>query len=107
MGARLEEVATGLVEPFAVEFDGGGNMYVPEMTGHRVRRIGVDGTMTTVAGTGEAGFSGDGGKGEEAQVNGVHEVRMRPATEQLYVADTWNHRVRMVDLRTGVISTVL
>ena len=50
-----------LATPYGVGFDGKGNCYVGEIYGHKVRKIDPDGNMTTIAGTGEKGFGGDGG----------------------------------------------
>jgi len=58
-----------LVQPQAVTVDSVGNIYVSDAADHRVRRIGVDGIIRTVAGTGVAGSRGDGGPGVEAQLN--------------------------------------
>src|SRR2546429_108023 len=89
-----------LVEPFAVGFDRAGNMYISEMEGgERIRRVDRRGIITTVAGTGEKGFSGDGGPGAKAQINGCHHLLVRPNGD-LYIADTFNSRARKLDART-------
>jgi sugar lactone lactonase YvrE len=95
-----------LIEPFAVEFDAAGNLYIAEMQGHRIRVVGPDGRIGTVAGTGVAGAAGDGGAARLAQLNGLHDVRFSPRDGNLYIADTWNLRVRMIDMGSGMISTV-
>jgi len=96
--ARLES-------PFGVDFDRLGNLYLVELTGHRVRRIGRDGKLSVIAGTGVQGSSGDGGPAAQAQFNGMHNLAV--STEgAIYLADTWNNRVRKLDLRTGVVSAV-
>jgi DNA-binding beta-propeller fold protein YncE len=95
-----------LIEPFAVEFDAAGNLYIAEMQGHRIRVVGRDGRISTVAGTDVAGAAGDGGPAKLAQLNGLHDLRFGPRDGNLYVADTWNARVRMIDMRSGMISTV-
>ena len=61
--------------------------------------------ITTVAGTGERGFAGDGGPASEAQLNGPFDVGFDPAGN-LYFSDTFNHRIRRIDGRTGIITTV-
>ena len=61
--------------------------------------------ITTVVGTGERGFAGDGGPAAEAQLNGPFDVGFDPA-DNLYFSDTFNHRIRRVDGRTGIITTV-
>ena len=62
------------------------------------------GTITTVAGTGEPGCSGDGGPAVQATLNEPKSVTV--AGQALYIADSENHRIRKVDLVTGVITTI-
>jgi sugar lactone lactonase YvrE len=89
--------------PFGVGFDGAGNMYVVEMIGARVLKVDPKGILTVLASTGKKGNSGDGGPATEAQFNGMHSLAVaRDGT--VYVADTWNNRVRKIDPKTGVIS---
>jgi DNA-binding beta-propeller fold protein YncE len=95
-----------LTSPFGVDFDTSGTLYFVEMTGHRVRKIDADGNVTTVAGNGKPGFGGDGGPASAAQLNGPHNLAIAPNGD-LYVADTWNHRVRKIDAKTHVITTVV
>lgn len=86
----------------AMEFGPDGNLY---LTGsHAVLRLESDGTTTRIAGTGIAGFGGDGGPATLAQLNFPGDIAFGPGGE-LYVADTSNRRVRMVDAN-GIISTV-
>jgi DNA-binding beta-propeller fold protein YncE len=95
----------GLNEPFGVDFDSAGNVYIVEMAGHRVSVMGRDRKLAPVAGTGEKGFGGDGGPAAKALFNGPHHLLMGP-DGQLYVADTWNNCVRRIDLKTGVVTRV-
>lgn len=81
----------------------GGTVVVADEATHTVRRIGTDGTITTVAGTGVAGWSGDGGRATAAQLAAPRDVAARPNGE-LFVADTGNHVVRAID--GGTIRTV-
>jgi sugar lactone lactonase YvrE len=92
-----------LTLPFGVDFDAAGNIYFVELTGYRLRKIDANRLVTTVAGTGEKGDSGDGGPGLQARFNGMHSLAVG-ANSDLYLADTWNNRVRKVDLRTGMIT---
>jgi sugar lactone lactonase YvrE len=89
----------------AVGFDGKGNMYVGEIYGHKVRRIDPDGNMTTVAGTGEKGYGGDGGPALMAKFYEIHDLVVAKNGD-VYVADSFNYRIRKIDGKTGVISLV-
>ena len=72
--------------------------------GHRVRKVTPDGTITTVAGTGGEGFSGDGGPAINAELNGPDGLAF-DAAGNLYIADTYNSRIRVVT-KDGVINTI-
>jgi DNA-binding beta-propeller fold protein YncE len=91
--------------PFGVDFDRAGNLFLVEFTGHRVRKIDRKGLLSTVAGTGEKGYSGDEGPAAKAQFNRMHRLAVA-ANGDIYVADTWNNRVRKIDGRTGAIRTI-
>ncbi|MBK5298790.1 MAG: hypothetical protein JJE40_16670 [Vicinamibacteria bacterium] len=142
--ARLV-VGSGLNEPFAVDFDGAGRMFIAEMGGNRVsvwdRRAGLTplatpfngphhliqgpdgliyvadtwsnvvrrvdpatGTVVRVAGTGQKGFSGDGGPALDAAFGAVYAIAIHDAT--LYLADLDNRRIRSVSLTSGIVGTV-
>ena len=93
-------------EPYEVRFDDSGNMYVVEMMNHIVRRVDADTQrITTIAGTGTSGFSGDGGPATEAQLHRPHSIAL-DGNGHLFIADIGNHRIRRVDLRTGRIATI-
>lgn len=93
-------------EPYEIRFDGGGNLFVVEMQNHIVRRIDREtGIITTIAGTGEAGFSGDDGPATKAQLRVPHGITL-DGTGGLYIADIGNYRIRRVDLETGIITTI-
>jgi DNA-binding beta-propeller fold protein YncE len=95
----------GKREPFGVDFDSRGNIYVVEMGGHRVSVIDKAGVVRAFAGTGEAGAAGDDGPAAKAQLNGPHHLLFGP-DRQLYVADTGNGSVRRIDMTSGVITRV-
>lgn len=80
-----------------------GSIYVAENGANRVRRISADGTISTVAGTGAAGFNGDGGPAAQAALNGPHAVALGP-DGSMYVADSANARIRRI--ANGTITTV-
>ncbi len=82
-----------------------GVMYLADTAAHRVRRITPDGLVETVAGTGSAGFSGDGGPAAQARLNLPFAVETDPQGN-LYIADFGNNRIRKVT-PSGVISTLL
>jgi PKD repeat protein len=90
--------------PYGVAADSAGNLYIADAVDHRVRKVSPAGTITTVAGNGTAGFSGDGGPATAAQLNGLISVALDPAGN-LYIADRFNHRVRKVS-PAGTITTV-
>ncbi len=92
--------------PFGFAIGPDGALYFCEMDGQRVRRLDlVTKRVATVAGTGERGYSGDGGPAVAATLNMPHELQFDAAGD-LYVADRDSHTIRKIDLRTGIISTV-
>jgi streptogramin lyase len=94
-----------LNEPYEVRFDSHGNMFFVEMRNNLVRRVDAKTRIiTTVAGTGEPGFAGDGGPAAAAQFRQPHSIAL-DGKGSLYVADIGNHRVRRVNLATGIIET--
>jgi DNA-binding beta-propeller fold protein YncE len=98
-------LAQGLNEPFSVDFDSGGRTFIVEMGGHRVSVLEPDRSLRVLAGTGQAGLSGDDGLAANAQLNGPHHLLVGP-DGSLYIADTFNNVVRRIDVRTGIISRV-
>ena len=94
-----------LFRPWGVVADGSGNLYVADKYNHRVRRVDVSGTITAIAGTGEEGYSGDGGPAVAAQLASPGWVEL-DGSGNLYISDTSNHRIRKVD-RSGIITTVV
>jgi streptogramin lyase len=95
-----------LNEPYEVRFDRGGNMLFVEMKNYVVRKVDRQtGKISTVAGTGEMGFGGDGGPAAKAQLNIPHSIAL-DKDDNIYIADIGNHRIRRVDAKTGIISTI-
>jgi sugar lactone lactonase YvrE len=89
----------------AVAVDVEGNVLVADSFNNRIRRVDArTGVITTVAGIGHQGFSGDGGPAAEASLDSPGGVAV-DATGNILIADTFNHRIRIVDHRTGIIST--
>ena len=93
-----------LAEPYEIKFDADGSMYFVEMVNNLVRKVDRVGTISTVAGTGKSGFSGDGGPAREATFNKPHSIAL-DGKGSLFVCDIGNHRVRRVDLKTGIVTT--
>ena len=90
--------------PQGIAVDGAGNIYISDQNNHRIRKVDKYGFITTVAGTGAAGFSGDGGAASNAQLNKPNDVAV-DYIGNLYIADLSNHRIRKID-KNGVITTV-
>ncbi|MFI6473027.1 NHL repeat-containing protein [Streptomyces sp. NPDC050516] len=97
-------VDAGLSNVFAIALDGAGNLYLTERYGHRVRKVGTDGVIRTIAGTGDPGYDKDDVPATTATLNGPKGLAVDGAGN-LYIADTGNHRVRRVGT-DGVIRTV-
>jgi sugar lactone lactonase YvrE len=82
-----------------------GAVFIADTLNHRIRMVDKDGVIATIAGTGEAGFSGDGGKATAAQLDHVKDLELGP-DGRLYLADANNNRIRAINLETGIIETV-
>jgi sugar lactone lactonase YvrE len=99
-------IAATLNEPAAVVIDQDRYLYIADQGNHRVRRLDlVTGLISTVAGTGEAAYNGDGMPAVEAALAGPSGLALGP-DHSLYVADTFNGRIRRIDLESGRIDTV-
>lgn len=99
--AQSPEVA----RPAGLALGGQGNLYIADSGSNRIREVGLDGAVRTVAGAGTAGFSGDGGQAAQAQLNAPTGVAV-DAAGTLLIADTGNNRVRRVS-SDGIITTVV
>src|SRR5262245_45389756 len=99
-------LSTNIGEPFGVDVGPDHALYVTEVRNHRVRRLDAkSGELTTVAGSGEKGYSGDGGPAVEAAMNEPYEIRF-DRDGNLLVVEMQNHVVRRVDHQTKTISTI-
>ena len=84
-----------------------GDIYLSDAWNYRVRKInGKTGIITTIAGTGKKGFSGDGGPADKADFSSVIQIALDPSAKHLYVADIDNKRIRRVALASGIVETV-
>jgi hypothetical protein len=92
--------------PSALAFDSNGDLYFTDRSNSRIRKITTStGMISTVAGTGTAGYNGDGILATAAQLNNPNEVSF-DASGNLYIADWLNHRVRKIDKSSGIITTI-
>jgi uncharacterized protein (TIGR03437 family) len=98
--------ATGalLDTPTALVLDAAGNLYIADTNNHRIRKVGLDGNISTFAGTGNAASTGDGGPASSAALNSPQGLAIDTAGN-IYVADTAGHRVRRI-APNGTITTV-
>ncbi|MCY4584781.1 MAG: SBBP repeat-containing protein, partial [Bryobacterales bacterium] len=81
--------------PNGVALDSGGNVYIADANNHRIRRVDSSGIITTIAGTGERGFGGDGGPATQAQLYSPRGVAVDGAGN-VYIAGRFNHRIRVL-----------
>lgn len=115
-GDNGEDAGTALMnQPKAVVVDGDDNIYFLDSRNGRVRALSADYTIRTFAGDGTYGFAGDGGPATAAVFNfptgpnptPAGSLAFSPDYSLLYIADSLNHRVRVVDMATGIIDTVI
>jgi len=98
-------VDASLNMPHEVRFDAKGDMYIAERDNHVIRKVDMKtGVISTVAGTGTAGFSGDGGPGAKAQLRQPHSIFF-DQDGTLLICDIGNHRIRRLHIDTGIIET--
>jgi sugar lactone lactonase YvrE len=110
-GGPVEEAIFNL--PSSLVFAPDGSLYILDQSNQRIRRVSPEGIVDTVAGSGEAGFGGDGGPLLAAKLNFGRDENANPAGAlalgpdgSLYIADALNHRIRRVDFEAGLIETV-
>ena len=101
----VQATSVNLGEPSGIVVDSAGNLYVAELySAFKIYKVDASGIITTKAGTGFAGYSGDGGPATKATLFGPELLAM-DSSGNLYIADSGNNAVRRVDAATGVITT--
>jgi sugar lactone lactonase YvrE len=104
-GGKALDACFNYITGFAI--DARGNVFIADRYNARIRRVdAITQIITTIAGNGETGFSGDGGAAKAAALNSPFGVAVDDARKLLYIADAGNNRVRQVDLSTNIITTV-
>lgn len=99
-------VKAALNEPVALVLDGPDSLYIADQSNNRIRKLDVpSGVITTVAGTGESGYNGDGAAGPETALAGPSGLAV-DQDGNLYIADTFNSRIRKWDRQAGTVETV-
>src|SRR5579885_3654231 len=91
--------------PYGAAQDSSGNVYFADSDDNRIRKVDPQGIISTIAGTGEAGFGGDGDQATKAKLKSPQGIKL-DGKGNLYIADYNNNRVRKLVLATGVITTV-
>jgi DNA-binding beta-propeller fold protein YncE len=96
-----------LNEPVALALDMKGNLYIADQSNNRIRKIDLASKIiSTVAGTGESGYNGDGAPGQDTAIAGPSGLAV-DQDGNLYIADTFSSRIRKLDQRTGTVETVV
>ena len=102
-GGPANQAAISL--PRDIALDSNGNLYIADGANNRIRKVDPNDTITTVAGTGRAEFSGDGGPAHKASLSMPYSIAL-DRDGNLYIVDTGNYRVRKIDKTTGIITTI-
>ena len=103
-GDGVQATTTQLKSPADVAVDAIGNIYIADFSNCRIRKVNSSGVISTIAGNGACGFSGDGGVSAAAQINGPTGLAV-DAVGNIYIADAYNHRVRKIST-SGTITTI-
>ena len=105
-GNAEDEVAPALLAPSGIVRLLDGSLLISDIESHRILHLDASGRLTFWGGTGQAGFSGDGQHVSQAAFNAPNDLKLDVANNAVLVADSNNHRIRKVDLRTLTIKTV-
>lgn len=103
-GDGAQATSAELDDPYGVAVDDTGNVYIADDANNRIRKVNTHGIITTIAGNGTAGFSGDGGTATSAELNQPQGVTF-DLSGNMYITDYGNQRIRMVN-NSGIISTI-
>jgi sugar lactone lactonase YvrE len=104
-GGTWDSEQSPLREPFGIDFDASGSMYIIELSSGRLHRRLPSGSLQTLRGLHSQGYAGDGGPVSEAVFNGPHNCIVSNG-DMLLISDSWNHCIRQVDLKTYVTQTL-
>ena len=105
VGDGLPATEASILGARAICMDGAGNTYIAEREGNGIRKVDANGVMSTLAGTGEFGYTGDGGPASSATWGGPKAIRCDHSGNVL-VVDTENHAIRRIDAATGYVTTI-
>jgi sugar lactone lactonase YvrE len=100
-----QATAASLYNPLGVAADAAGNVYISDTKNHSIRKVNTAGIISTIAGTGVAGYGGDGGPATDAQLNMPSKVAVDDAGN-VYIVDNGNYRIRKINT-AGIISTIV
>jgi trimeric autotransporter adhesin len=104
-GDNIEATNAELFGPVGIAVDASGNLFISDDYNNRIRKVNTFGTITTIAGTGTAGYTGDNGPATSAQLNGPHGIALDDSNN-ICIADYGNNSVRKINSATGIITTI-